>query len=45
LPALGSQSFNLGDAVISRLEFSNTSSGATTATVQVILTIRSVPQS
>ncbi len=40
-----SQSFNLGDAVISRLEFDNTSSGATTATVQVILTLRSVANS
>ena len=35
------KSFNLGDAVISRLEFNNTASGATTATVQVILTIKS----
>jgi len=35
------KTFNLGDAVISRLEFNNTTSGATTATVQVILTIRS----
>ena len=35
------KTFNLGDAVISRLEFNNTTSGATTATIQVILTIRS----
>jgi len=45
LAANETKSFNLGDAVISRLEFNNTSSGATTATVQVILTIRSVSQS
>lgn len=40
-----SKSFNLGDSVITRLEFNNTSSGATTATVQVILTIRSMAKS
>ena len=45
LAANETKSFNLGDAVISRLEFNNTSSGATTATVQVILTIRSVCKS
>ena len=39
------KSFNVGDTVISRLEFNNTSSGAGTATVQVILTLRSVPTS
>lgn len=41
LAANETKSFNLGDAVISRLEFNNTASGATTATVQTILTIRS----
>lgn len=45
LAANETKSFNLGDAVISRLEFNNTTSGATTAIVQVILTIRSVPLS
>lgn len=45
LAANETKSFNLGDAVISRLEFNNTSSGATTATVQVILTIRSKAKS
>lgn len=36
-----SKSFDLGDAPITRLEFNNTSSGATTATIEVILMIRS----
>lgn len=45
LSANETKSFNLGDAAISRLEFNNTSSGATTATIQVILTLRSVATS
>lgn len=45
LAANETKSFNVGDFVISRLEFNNTASGATTATVQVILTIRSTPTS
>jgi hypothetical protein len=39
------KTFNLGDAVISYIQFWNASSGATTATVQTILTIRSKPTS
>lgn len=45
LAATESKSFNLGDAHISRLEFNNTSSGATATSVQVILTIRSKSRS
>jgi len=41
LPGNTAENFQHGDAVISQIEFSNTSSGATDATVQVILTIRS----
>ncbi len=39
------QTFNHGDTTLSRLEFNNTSSGASTATIQVILTLKSTPTS
>ena len=42
LPGSATQVFNVGDLQISRLEFDNTSSGATTTTVQVLLSVRSV---
>lgn len=35
------QTFNHGDSMLTRLEFDNTSSGATTAIVQVILALKS----
>ncbi len=43
LAADATKSFDLGDAPITRLEFNNTSSGATTATIEVILSIKSRP--